>query len=66
MSGLSSEMNHPSSAEHMVGIVLSVLGTIAVIIFAVWSRSVLASLFAVFVIVLLLMSLLRSRWLSEE
>jgi len=35
-------------------------------IFAAWSGSVLAVLFAVFVIVLLLISLLRSRRLSEE
>jgi len=55
-----------SKAERITEVVLCVLGMAGAIIFAVWSRSVFAVLFAVLVIALLPISFLRSRRLGEE
>ncbi len=59
-------MHRPSIAERTAGIVLGALCIVGAVVFAVWSRSVFAILFAVFMMVLLPISFLRSRRLGEE
>jgi hypothetical protein len=56
----------PSKAERLAQVVPCPVGIIVAIVFAVWSRSLFSIIFAASATLLLSVSLLRSRKVSEE
>ena len=56
----------PCKAERVAGVVLCAACIVGAVIFAVWSRSLFSIIYAVAAIILLSLSLWRSRNLREE